>query len=212
MSVWSSSEEQRMDRPEFVEAFGRDLVKQLHDEMLATALRDWAAPPVGGRNTPQQLLEATGLSDEQRRLVWQIVAQTIETAYHRVVQFLDDAVTGGQLAVDIKDSEDPEQSAPWDSDSIGMPYGFSADMLERYGVDPAALWEQAKSWDLPPGRREGGVVPNDARPPEMDRPRPTPEQAAAYAQTLRDSGRDCPECNRPPAPLRRVCKRCGQAY
>lgn len=201
-----------MNRPEFVEAFGRDLVKQLHDEMLTRALQDWAAPPAGGRNTPQQLLEATGLSDEQRWLVWQMVAQTVETTYHRAVQFLDDAAARGQLAIRMTDPEDPEKSAPWDGDSIGMPYGFSADMLERYGVEPAALWEQAKSWQLPPGRRESGVVLNDARPPEMDRPRPAPEQAAAYAEKLREAGRECPECNRPPTGLRRVCKRCGQAY
>ena len=201
-----------MDRPKFVERFGADLVKQLHNEVLAEALRDWGALPVGGRNTPQQLLEATGLSDEQRWLVWQMIARTVETTYHRTVQFLDDAVAGRQLAIEMNDPENPAASAPWDCDSIGMPYGFSADMLERYGVDPAALWEQAKSWELPPGRREAGVVREDARPPEMDRPRPTPEQRAAYADNLRDAGRDCPECNRPPAPLRRVCKRCGQAF
>src|SRR5688572_25429572 len=134
------SQEQSMDRPGFVEAFGRDLVKQLHDEMLTRALQDWAAPPVGGKNTPQQLLEATGPSDEQRRLVWQMVAGTVETMYHAVVQFLDDAVGTKQLDVRMLDPDDPERSAAWDTDSVGMPYGFSADMLERYGVDPAALW------------------------------------------------------------------------
>ena len=181
-----------MKRPKPVEEFGRDLVKQLHNEMLNAALQDWAAPPVGGNNRPQQLLEATGLSDEQRWLVWQMVAQAIETMYHRVIQFVDDAVASEQLEVHMKDAEDAEESAPWDTESIGMPYGFSANMLERYGIDPAALWEQAKSWTLPPGRREGGVVQTDARPPEMDRPRPTPEQAAAYAEKLRDGGRECP--------------------
>jgi hypothetical protein len=206
------SQEWSMDRPAFVDEFGRDLVKQLHDGMLTRALEDWAAPPVGGKNTPQQLLEATGLSDEQRRLVWQMIAGTVETMYHTVVQFLDDAASSNQLEVRIKDPEDPERSAPWDTDSIGMPYGFSADMLERYGVDPAALWEQAKSWTFPPGRLEGGIVLNEARPPEMDRPRPTPEQSAAYAEKLREAARECPECHRPPAPLRRVCKRCGQAF
>jgi hypothetical protein len=109
---------------------------------------------------------------------------------------------------DPEDENDPPNSVSR-TDSIDMPYGFSAEMLERYGVDAPAVWERAKSWTLPPGRREGGVVLNDRRPPEMDRPRPTP--TAAYAERLRDGGRDCPECNRPPAALRQVCKRCGQA-
>ena len=186
------------DRPKLAEQFGRELVQQLVNARYAQQLKSlrgqWA---VEGANRHHRKLESMRLTPEQRAAVWELIAEVIDDSYHAVVQLLDEKISRGEMTVELRSSENPEERLGFDGSVIDMSYGFSADMIEKYGVDASALYEAAQS--SPPPARE-------RRPEAEDK-----ADAEWLDNIARSEGR-CTECGRPPDALRRKCERCGQAY
>ena len=186
------------DRPELAEQLGRELVQQLVNARYAQELNSlrgqWA---VEGANRHFRKLESAGLTPEQRAAVWELIAETVENSYHAVVYLLDEKISRGEMTVELRSGENPDERLSFDGSVIDMPYGFSADMIEKYGVDAGALYQAAQS--LTP-------LANERRPDADDKP-----DTEWLDNIARSEGR-CTECGRPPDSLRRKCGRCGQAY
>ena len=191
------------ERDPLIVKFGSELVGLVYNRVLKNELLMWA----GGRPRTDRLhqrLEETGLTDRQRELVWRLIADAAENAYHAAVQHIDDEVTRGRL--EIRFTGDG-RAVEWNTETIGMPFGFSADMIEAYGVDPAKLPGDG-------GRlREAAARPADSSAEVA--PDPRAAETEAFWQRIKAEaaaeGR-CDECGRPPGALRRTCGTCGQAY
>jgi hypothetical protein len=186
------------DRPELAEQFGRELVQKLvndrYTEHLNSLRGQWA---VEGANRHFRKLESLRLTPELRAFVWELIADAVENSYHAVVHLLDEKIALGEMIIELRSRENPDERLSFDGSVIDMPYGFSADMIEKYGLDAGALYEAAQS--LTPLAKE--------RPQEGD-DKPDTEWLDNIA---RSEGR-CTACGRPPDSLRRRCMQCGQAY
>ena len=100
------------------------------------------------------------------------------------------------------------RTVAWNTGTIGMPYGFSADMIEAYGVDPAKLLGDGSRL------RESAARPADSDD-QVAGADPRAAETEAFWQRIKAEamaeGR-CDECGRPPGALRRTFGTCGQAY
>jgi hypothetical protein len=184
-------------RHPLVEGFGRELVERVYNDLLRNELRAWSGQSPRADRLHQRL-EETGLSAEQRRLIWRLLSSAVENAYHSVVQYVDDKVSSREMTIRFVDPDAPATNMPWDTETIGMPYGFSADMLDAFGVDSQKILTESLPW-----------------PAETPKPRqadPRAEATKDWLEKLVEAEGRCQECGRPPAALRRTCGTCGQAY
>jgi len=184
-------------RPKLAEDFGRELVERLVNRMLEGRIKSWRGQWASERaNASFHEVESMRFTPEQHALIWQWLSHAIEDSYHTIVDLLFEKIMRGKMKIELCDPDAPEQRIDFNGSVIGMPLGFSADMIERYGVDAGALYQTALSWTpLANERIKNSEIPK-----------------SEWLHDLARSQGRCTECGRPPDALRRRCLKCGQAY
>jgi hypothetical protein len=118
--------------PDIADKIGRDMVESVYNRVLLDIVVRWESQ----QNEFGRLLNTSGFTDEQRRVVWRLLASAVETSFHHFVYWLDDKAEHGELAIRFIDKDKPKTRATgrmcrWGCRLVFLPTCWNATALMR---------------------------------------------------------------------------------
>jgi hypothetical protein len=125
--------------PSLLDQLANDLVENLHNRHLvglARGMTGWW--PEEESNALRRKLHDAGLTEQQRRVVWSILAQVVADAFHGLVHEVDQELTAGRVVIELHEGDKAQRI----TELPCMAMAFSSDQLQAHGLNPAELYEQ----------------------------------------------------------------------